>query len=108
MQEATLNSEDVVAFARKLEAFARTLDEQEQVWLADLVQAAVDAVADRVEERDYNLQEGETLLQTAADTPQGNLSEGLLTGVPGRLDNPVPPAAAVGPAAVNYINLVFG
>ena len=48
------------------------------------------------------------LLETAAETPQSNLSEGLLTGVPGRLDNPLPPAAAVGPAAVNYVNVVFG
>jgi hypothetical protein len=108
MQESMVDLEQVVAFGRKLEAFARTLDEQEQVWLADLMQAALDAVADRAEERAYNLQEGEALMQAAAETPQGNLSEGLLTGVPGRLDNPVPPAAAVGPAAVNYVNLIFG
>ncbi len=108
MQDSTLNPEDVVAFARKLEAFARTLDDQEQVWLADLVQSAVDAVAARAEEFDYNLQEGEALLQTAPDTPQGNLNAGLLTGMPVQLDNPLPPAAAVGPAAVNYVNLVFG
>ncbi len=108
MQDSTPNPEDVVSFARKLEAFARTLDDQEQLWLADLVQSAVDAVAAQADERDYNLQEGEMLLQTAPDTPQGNLNEGLLTGMPGRLDNPMPPAAAVGPAAVNYVNLVFG
>ncbi|HZQ36463.1 MAG TPA: hypothetical protein VFD32_11055 [Dehalococcoidia bacterium] len=108
MQEPALDAEAIVAFAHKLEAFARTLDEQEQVWLADLVQSAVDAVAARADEQEYNLQEGETLLQTAPDSLQGNLGEALLTGLPGRLDNPMPPAAAVGPAAVNYVSLVFG
>ena len=82
MQDATPSADEIVAFARKLETFARTRDGQEQVWLADLVQAAVNAVADLAEERDYNLQEGEATLQVAEDTSQANLSEGLLTGVP--------------------------
>lgn len=108
MDEPAVDPELVVAFAKKLMAFAHTLDEQEQVWLADMVQAAVDAVATRAEQLDYNLQEGEALLETAPDALPGNLGDALLSGMPGRLDNPPPPAAAVGPAAVNYVNLVFG
>ncbi len=111
MQEPQANAANpalVVDFARKLEAFAQTLDEQEQQWLAELVQAAVDAAAARAEAQEYNMQDGATALETAGGTPQSNLNEGLLGGVPSRLDNPPPPAATVGPAAVNYVNIVFG
>lgn len=108
MQTDDLDEQRVREFGRKLEEFAATLDDEEQEWLAALCQTAADAVGEAADVDGFSVSLGQSEFDSLPGTPQSNVQEGLLTGLGTPIDNPLPPAAAVGPAAMNFVLLSFG
>ena len=108
MQTDDLDEQRVREFGRKLEEFAATLDAEEQAWFAALCQTAAEAVGEAAAVEGFSPTLGQSEFEGLPGTPQGNVQEGLLTALGTPIDNPLPPAAAVGPAAMNFVLLSFG